>query len=369
MKIAEKSFTADGVEFPAGSFVIAAARGSRPPCARRSSSSASRRWRCRRCRRCRCTTPTCRGSRCTRSWTGHAGDRLGPLHARHVRHSLRPDLQGAREEGQPARRLRRDPDADADGDAPGRVPAAGRAPGALHEDARSSSSSGCTASRPTSPAAWAGKAWTRSRSSSNAGGTLIAMGDAVRLPDRLRLRAHRSTRRRRRRRRSTRRGRWSTPRSCRPEHPVFYGYTERIIPVEVPRRPAHVRRRVRPGRRAGAVRRRRRRGAQRPDEGCRRNPSASVRDRRARRLSTARAGSSCSRTIPIYRWQNHGEFNMVFNTLLNWNDLARLAVVPRRQARRPASQAAAEPLHHITLRTPASSGRSRPDAALIRHWG
>jgi len=23
---------------------------------------------------------------------------------------------------------------------------------------------------------------------------------------------------------------------------------------------------------------------------------------------------------PIYRWQNHGEFNMVFNALLNWND-------------------------------------------------
>src|SRR4029077_4941313 len=25
---------------------------------------------------------------------------------------------------------------------------------------------------------------------------------------------------------------------------------------------------------------------------------------------------------PIYRWQNHAEFNMVFNALLNWNDLA-----------------------------------------------
>jgi Zinc carboxypeptidase len=25
---------------------------------------------------------------------------------------------------------------------------------------------------------------------------------------------------------------------------------------------------------------------------------------------------------PIYRWQNHGEFNMVFNAVLNWNDLA-----------------------------------------------
>jgi len=23
---------------------------------------------------------------------------------------------------------------------------------------------------------------------------------------------------------------------------------------------------------------------------------------------------------PIYRWQNHGEFNMVFNSILNWND-------------------------------------------------
>jgi hypothetical protein len=24
---------------------------------------------------------------------------------------------------------------------------------------------------------------------------------------------------------------------------------------------------------------------------------------------------------PIYRWQNHGEFNMVFNSLINWNDV------------------------------------------------
>ena len=24
---------------------------------------------------------------------------------------------------------------------------------------------------------------------------------------------------------------------------------------------------------------------------------------------------------PIYRWQNHGEFNMVFNSVLNWNDM------------------------------------------------
>jgi hypothetical protein len=24
---------------------------------------------------------------------------------------------------------------------------------------------------------------------------------------------------------------------------------------------------------------------------------------------------------PIYRWQNHGEFNMIFNSLINWNDV------------------------------------------------
>ena len=23
---------------------------------------------------------------------------------------------------------------------------------------------------------------------------------------------------------------------------------------------------------------------------------------------------------PIYRWQNHGEFNMIFNSIVNWND-------------------------------------------------
>ena len=24
---------------------------------------------------------------------------------------------------------------------------------------------------------------------------------------------------------------------------------------------------------------------------------------------------------PCYRWQNHGEFGMLFNTILHWNDL------------------------------------------------
>ena len=24
---------------------------------------------------------------------------------------------------------------------------------------------------------------------------------------------------------------------------------------------------------------------------------------------------------PVYRWQNHGEFNMIFNSVMNWNDV------------------------------------------------
>ena len=29
---------------------------------------------------------------------------------------------------------------------------------------------------------------------------------------------------------------------------------------------------------------------------------------------------------PIYRWQNHAEFNMVFNAMLNWNDMGTAPV-------------------------------------------
>jgi hypothetical protein len=32
---------------------------------------------------------------------------------------------------------------------------------------------------------------------------------------------------------------------------------------------------------------------------------------------------------PIYRWQNHGEFNMVFNALMNWNDMPSTPAPPR----------------------------------------
>jgi hypothetical protein len=37
---------------------------------------------------------------------------------------------------------------------------------------------------------------------------------------------------------------------------------------------------------------------------------------------------------PIYRWQNHAEFNMVFNAMLNWNDLAGASAAPAARRRR-----------------------------------
>jgi hypothetical protein len=41
---------------------------------------------------------------------------------------------------------------------------------------------------------------------------------------------------------------------------------------------------------------------------------------------------------PIYRWQNHAEFNMVFNTMLNWNDLAGTAAGPARTTTTPGGR-------------------------------
>ena len=51
----------------------------------------------------------------------------------------------------------------------------------------------------------------------------------------------------------------------------------------------------------------------RPVAGRRRSPSTSPTP------TTARGACILFANNPIYRWQNHGEFNMVFNSLLNWS--------------------------------------------------
>ena len=106
----------------------------------------------------------------------------------------------------------------------------------------------------------------------------------------------------------------------RPEHPVFYGYAGKTLPIKyVGGQPFRVgvadeenvlaryvggNASVLSGLMVGA-------------DSLRNRPFA---------VDVPRAYHGNGRVIlfsnnPIYRWQNHGEFNMIFNSLLNWNDV------------------------------------------------
>lgn len=105
------------------------------------------------------------------------------------------------------------------------------------------------------------------------------------------------------------------------DHPVFYGYTDKIMPIKylggplltvgAPDQGTILARYVGGD---GAVLSGLMKGA---DE-IRQRPFA---------VDLPGGYSGKGRVIlfsnnPVYRWQNHGEFNMVFNSLLNWNDMA-----------------------------------------------
>jgi len=105
-----------------------------------------------------------------------------------------------------------------------------------------------------------------------------------------------------------------------PKHPVFYGYTTDLVPVRYAGGPLlsmpeedrsrQVLMRFSGGE-AGVL------------SGLMRNPNE-IRNRPAVVESPAGAGRVLLfATNPCYRWQNHGEFNMLFNALLNFNDFAR----------------------------------------------
>jgi len=150
-----------------------------------------------------------------------------------------------------------------------------------------------------------------------AGGTLIAIGDAARLPIEFGwagtvekvavpgLRAQRPL---------------VQGEVVRPEHPVFYGYAGKAIPVKyVGGQPFRVgiadeenvlARYV--GGSASVIS-----GLMEGADSLKLKPFA---------VDIPRAHHGQGRVLlfsnnPIYRWQNHGEFNMVFNSLLNWNDV------------------------------------------------
>jgi hypothetical protein len=166
----------------------------------------------------------------------------------------------------------------------------------------------------------------------DAGGTLIAMGSAVRFPADFgfarTVDASGSTS-----------AQFYAPRPLvsgeilRPEHPVFYGYADKTIPVKYVGGPllsvgdqdrVNVLARYVGG--DGAVLSGLMKGA---DE-IRQRPFA---------IDVPGGYRGKGRVVlfannPIYRWQNHGEFNMVFNAVLNWNDLAGTAPPPQATAAR-----------------------------------
>jgi hypothetical protein len=153
----------------------------------------------------------------------------------------------------------------------------------------------------------------------DAGGTLIAMGNAVRFATEQGFAR-------------TVDGSASTSRDFyapRPlvnaeilhlEHPVFYGYADRIVPIKyqngplltvgTPDQSGILARYV--GGDAAVLS-----GLMKGADEIRQRPFV---------VDVPGGYSGKGRVVlfannPIYRWQNHGEFNMVFNALMNWNDL------------------------------------------------
>jgi len=113
----------------------------------------------------------------------------------------------------------------------------------------------------------------------------------------------------------------------RTDHPVFYGYLDRIIPVKY----ASNQQFFRVGSAdQGNVLARFVGGDSAVLSGLMEGGAAIAQKAFAVDIPEAFRGKG--RVImftnnPVYRWQNHGEFNMVFNSIINWNDVPSAAPV------------------------------------------
>jgi hypothetical protein len=107
------------------------------------------------------------------------------------------------------------------------------------------------------------------------------------------------------------------------DHPVFYGYADKIIPVKYGQGQQVFRYGIADqdkvlGRFVG--------GDASVLSGL--GEGAEALRNRAFAMDIPEAFRGKGRVImfsgnPIYRWQNHGEFNMVFNSIINWNDTGK----------------------------------------------
>jgi hypothetical protein len=104
----------------------------------------------------------------------------------------------------------------------------------------------------------------------------------------------------------------------RPENPIFYGYSPKSVPVRYAGAPLF---QVPEKYRERQVLMRFTGTEKSVLSGLMRNPSE-IKERPA--ILDVPAGKGrviLFATNPCYRWQNHGEFNMLFNAILNYNDL------------------------------------------------
>ena len=315
MKIADKSFTADGVEYPAGSFVVtgpadrtairravddlgltAAALGAMPSVALHDADLP------------RIAMYSAWNATQEVGWVRYTFDRFGIPYdliykERVVKGNLRADYDVIVMPTQPATRA-----------AVFAAPAARPVP---YQRSAKYRFLGMYGESPDITGGFGGEGVDAFAKFLDAGGTLITMGEASRFPAELGFARTVDV--------ASTSSQFYAPRPLvnaeivKPEHPVFYGYGDRLIPVKYiggplisvgqPDQPAVLGKYVGGG---AAVLSGLMRGA---DE---------IRDRPfAVDVPGGYAGKG--RIImfannPIYRWQNHGEFNMVFNALMNWND-------------------------------------------------
>ena len=152
----------------------------------------------------------------------------------------------------------------------------------------------------------------------DAGGTLITMGEASRFPSEFGLARTVDA--------ASTTGNFYAPRPIvnativKRDHPVFYGYSEETIPIKYLGGPLLT---VQGGDQ-GYVLGRYIGGDAAVLTGLMRGADQ-IRDK-AFAIDVPGGFAGKGRIImfannPIYRWQNHGEFNMVFNAVMNWNDL------------------------------------------------
>ncbi|HKJ03834.1 MAG TPA: M14 family zinc carboxypeptidase, partial [Longimicrobiales bacterium] len=104
----------------------------------------------------------------------------------------------------------------------------------------------------------------------------------------------------------------------RPEHPLFYGYTDAKLPIKYTNGPLL---RVPDDQEDDAVLMKFVGGKDAVLSGVMRSPDQ-IEDRPA--IVDVPVGPGrllMYSTNPVYRWQNHGEFNMLFNAIMNYDDL------------------------------------------------